>query len=54
MSAAEPNDSPLVLIEDLHTYYGKSHILNGVSLKVGAGEVVGLLGRIGVGKSTTL
>jgi len=46
--------SPLVAVEDLHTFYGKSHILHGVSLTVGAGEVVGLLGRNGVGKSTTL
>src|SRR5271169_2263451 len=45
---------PLVQVEDVHTYYGKSHILNGVSLQVGPGEVVGLLGRNGVGKSTTL
>src|SRR5258708_35236276 len=45
---------PLVTVEDLHTYYGKSHILHGVSLTVGRGEVVGLLGRNGVGKSTTL
>jgi branched-chain amino acid transport system ATP-binding protein len=46
--------SPLVQVEGIHTYYGKSHILHGVSLDVGAGEVVGLLGRNGVGKSTTL
>ena len=46
--------APLVAVEDLHTYYGKSHILHGVSLTVGRGEVVGLLGRNGVGKSTTL
>ena len=45
---------PLVKVEDIHTYYGKSHILHGVSLEVGTGEVVGLLGRNGVGKSTTL
>ena len=45
---------PLVSVEDIHTYYGKSHILHGVTLHVGAGEVVGLLGRNGVGKSTTL
>ena len=44
----------LVAVEDVHTYYGKSHILHGVSLNVGPGEVVGLLGRNGVGKSTTL
>jgi branched-chain amino acid transport system ATP-binding protein len=54
MSAAADSTVPLVLLEDLHTYYGKSHILHGVSLEVGAGEVVGLLGRNGVGKSTTL
>jgi branched-chain amino acid transport system ATP-binding protein len=54
MSAPEPSVEPLVEVEDLHAYYGKSHILNGVSLSVGRGEVVGLLGRNGVGKSTTL
>jgi branched-chain amino acid transport system ATP-binding protein len=46
--------TPLITVEDVHTYYGKSHILHGVSLHVGQGEVVGLLGRNGVGKSTTL
>ena len=46
--------APLVAVEGLHTYYGKSHILHGVSLTIGRGEVVGLLGRNGVGKSTTL
>jgi len=44
----------MLTLSDVHTYYGKSHILNGVSLEVRAGEVVGLLGRNGVGKSTTL
>ena len=53
-AAAAPAAQPLVLVEDVHTYYGKSHILHGVSLHVGPGEVVGLLGRNGVGKSTTL
>jgi branched-chain amino acid transport system ATP-binding protein len=44
----------MLALRDVHTYYGKSHILHGVSLEVGPGEVVGLLGRNGVGKSTTL
>ena len=51
--SADPT-RPLVSVEDVHTYYGKSHILHGVSLTVGKGEVVGLMGRNGVGKSTTL
>ena len=44
----------LLAVEDIHSHYGKSHILHGISLEVGPGEVVGLLGRNGVGKSTTL
>ncbi len=54
MNPREPPRQPLVQVEDIHTYYGKSHILHGVSLEVGRAEVVGLLGRNGVGKSTTL
>jgi branched-chain amino acid transport system ATP-binding protein len=41
-------------VRDLNAYYGKSHILKGVNIDVGAGEVVSLLGRNGVGRSTTL
>jgi branched-chain amino acid transport system ATP-binding protein len=37
----------------LHAYYGKSHILQGVDLRVGEGEIVSLLGRNGVGRTTT-
>jgi branched-chain amino acid transport system ATP-binding protein len=44
----------MLRLDDVHTYYGKSHILHGVSLEVQPGEIVGLLGRNGVGKSTTL
>jgi branched-chain amino acid transport system ATP-binding protein len=44
----------MLALENVHTYYGKSHVLHGVSIEVGPGEVVGLLGRNGVGKSTTL
>jgi len=41
-------------VNDLHAYYGKSHILQGVNLEVGDNEIVSILGRNGVGRSTTL
>jgi branched-chain amino acid transport system ATP-binding protein len=41
-------------VRDLHAWYGKSHILQGVHLQVGAGECVSLVGRNGVGRSTTI
>jgi branched-chain amino acid transport system ATP-binding protein len=41
-------------IKDLHAYYGKSHVLHGVDMNVGQGEIVALLGRNGVGRSTTV
>jgi branched-chain amino acid transport system ATP-binding protein len=44
----------LLALENLHAYYGEAHILQGVSLTVGAGEVVTLIGRNGAGKTTTL
>ena len=40
-------------VQDMHAYYGKSHILQGVNLRVNKGEIVALLGRNGVGRSTT-
>ena len=41
-------------VRDLHAYYGESHVLQGVSLDVGQGESVALLGRNGAGKTTTI
>jgi branched-chain amino acid transport system ATP-binding protein len=43
----------MLKVRDLHAYYGKSHILQGVSFDVKEGEIVSLLGRNGVGRSTT-
>jgi branched-chain amino acid transport system ATP-binding protein len=45
---------PLLVVADLHAYYGKSHILQGVNFTIGTGEIVSLLGRNGVGRSTTI
>lgn len=44
----------LLELDDIHTYYGQSHVLDGISLSVDAGESVALLGRNGAGKTTTL
>ena len=44
----------MLKVRDLHAYYGKSHILQGVDMDIAAGEVVSLLGRNGVGRSTTV
>jgi branched-chain amino acid transport system ATP-binding protein len=46
--------NPVLDVKDLHAYYGKSHVLHGVDLHVGEGEIVSLLGRNGVGRSTTV
>lgn len=49
-----PDGTPVLDVQDVHTYYGQSHVLQGVSLYVEAGETVALIGRNGVGKTTTL
>jgi branched-chain amino acid transport system ATP-binding protein len=43
----------MLKIDELHAFYGKSHVLHGVSMQLGAGEIVALLGRNGAGRSTT-
>jgi branched-chain amino acid transport system ATP-binding protein len=49
----EASSEALLRVENLQAYYGKSHVLHGVDLTVGVGEIVSLLGRNGVGRSTT-
>ena len=44
----------MLRLEGLHTYYGRGHILQGVDLEVATGEIAAVLGRNGVGKTTTL
>ena len=45
---------PMLAVKDLESWYGESHILHGATFQVKPGEVVTLLGRNGVGKTTTL
>lgn len=44
----------MLQVNDLHAYYGKSHIIQGISFEIGEGEIVSLLGRNGVGRSTSI
>lgn len=56
-AAASPGAAPgdaMLSVKDLHAYYGKSHVLHGVDMHVRKGEIVSLLGRNGVGRSTTV
>ena len=48
------NTVPLLQVEGIHTYYGASHILHGVDLRVAPGESLSLMGRNGMGKTTTI
>jgi branched-chain amino acid transport system ATP-binding protein len=47
-------DAPVLALEEIHSYYDRSHVIQGVSLHVQPGEIVGLVGRNGAGKSTVL
>jgi branched-chain amino acid transport system ATP-binding protein len=47
-----PEEIGVLDVEDVHTYYGESHVLQGISLRVAASEVLGILGRDGMGKTT--
>lgn len=54
MTTASPTDAPVLRLEDVHVRYGGSHVLQGISFDVAARGVTALLGRNGVGKTTTL
>jgi branched-chain amino acid transport system ATP-binding protein len=47
-------DRPVLEVDDVHTYYGESHVLQGISLRVAQGEVLAILGRNGMGKTTLI
>ena len=49
-----PDEEPMLSVDGIHSYYGDSHVLEGVDVDVYEGEVVALIGRNGVGKTTTL
>ncbi len=45
---------PLLAIKDIHTYYGDSYVLQGISMQLAAGRIVAILGRNGMGKTTLI
>jgi branched-chain amino acid transport system ATP-binding protein len=53
-AAREQRGIALLEVRDIHTYYGDSYVLQGVSLRVDKGQVVGILGRNGMGKTTLI
>jgi branched-chain amino acid transport system ATP-binding protein len=53
-AAATGSGDPILVLDDVNTYYGNIHALQGVSMTVGRGEIVTLLGANGAGKTTTL
>ena len=54
MPEARPGSRTVLEVEDVHTYYGESHVLQGISLHVAEGEVLAILGRNGMGKTTLI
>ncbi|SEJ48049.1 branched-chain amino acid transport system ATP-binding protein [Deinococcus reticulitermitis] len=54
VSPATPGAAPLLEVRNLNAYYGQSHVLHDINLRVHPGEVVSLIGRNGAGKTTTL
>ncbi len=54
MAAADSRPADLLAIEDIHTYYGDSYVLQGLSLRVASGTIAALLGRNGMGKTTLI
>lgn len=53
-SNSSSNSDPMLLVDDIHTYYGNIHALKGISISVDKGEIVTLIGGNGAGKTTTL
>src|SRR2546427_12236389 len=51
LAAADSRPADLLAIEDIHTYYGDSYVLQGLSLRVASGTFVALLGRTGMGRT---